>query len=376
MAIRTSYNWSETNEQLASIARQDGYRMITGLRSYHNALANVDVAPVKIAMIGDSLTWGAWASDIVTNNFVGRLRTVLQAKYGNVGQGNYPVPIAIVSIAQTPWWSVTSGTWATSAAQGIGGRAMYGSSSSVIQLTFTGTAIDLFYRKYLNGSSASSITIDSTPVACPDFYSSNTVHTQKQSYTGLSTAQHVMVITVEATAGKFVYIEDAIVTSPTVSGDKGVYVYNFGTPNATCGNFLSNIANMMTAVAPDLVVLELGINDRTDPAAFLTNMGTLLTAVTSDASCSVLLLIPAPFSTAATNYNNWLTVNQHIYTLADQYDCALLDMTKLWESYALQQADGMYGGNAYDGTAGADQIHPSNKGHRNIGNALARHLIG
>jgi hypothetical protein len=123
----------------------DGYNLNDGLRKFRNALADIDNNPVKIACIGDSISFGAYASDVNQTNWVSRLRAILQSKLGNVGLGNYPIPDPNYP-TKTLW--TTTGTWTMVSNKGGFGRQINANGTDkTLTLNFTGTDLTPLYTK-------------------------------------------------------------------------------------------------------------------------------------------------------------------------------------------------------------------------------------
>ena len=342
-----------------------GYNLTSGLRAYRAACADVDANPIKIALLGTSISYGAYASDLHNTNYPSRIRRQLQAKYGDVGYGNYPVPSNSTALATTPWWQFT-GAWTYNGAYGIAGRCFYGNAvGSTATLVFVGNTLHLFFSKAANGAlpAGTTVTIDGSAVTSPDF-SGTASKANFITYSGLSDGEHTLVITMGDTS-KYAYIEDALVDKPISSGQKGCYLYNFGHSSAVARRFTdSKAAYTIAPISASLVIVELGVNDTVDTAAFLTNMDALLAAINANPTTSVLLLSMYDWSTTEATLAAMATIRTHIYNLADTYNCAVLDVYGQWGTWAQADELGLWGAAGYAGASGHDTIHPSDKGHR------------
>lgn len=355
----------------------DGYNLVDGLRLFRNAVADIDNNPVKICVIGDSVTQGSYASDLATKNWVGRLRTALQNTLGNVGQGTYPVPSQFGD-QYYPAWSWT-GTWTHNYQNsGIGGRSMSGTGTCTASLTFTGTSLDLVYTTNTDGDASGAVVkIDGVTVVSPNFYSATKTYGNVQSYTGLSAGSHTLSITCSSSGT--IYIETAIAYNPTASAPKGCYVYNFGSGFAQTSWFSPNISQITNVAKAHLYIVALGINDaiNNNTANYQTNMSTIIQGC-QNAGASVLLLPYYMINDSNATYNsNYISQITTQYSLCDTYNCALVDIYARWgKSWSTAQAAGMMGSGSFNGASGSDAYHPSDKGHRDIASAVVRHLIG
>lgn len=349
---------------------KNGYN-IASLTKFHDAVADVGRNPIKVALVGDSITWGAHCSDVMATNWASRLRTALQAKFGNVGYGTYPIPYSTFLTA-TPW--VMAGSWTYSNGNGVVGRYMTGATSATATLTFTGTSCDVIFAKNTSGGTAT-VTIDGvtkTAINCNDVALSfgNVV-----TYSDLSTDSHTIVIT--APASGYAFIESLTAYNPIAAGDKGCYVFNVATPGALTDWHLPFISKVNSLYSPHLVIIGLGINDaRALSSTYYANMGTLIQGY-QNAGASVLLLNYGMIDDTTDIEAIYQSYAPQLYNLADIYNCAFVDIYTRWgKSWTTAYNAGKMSDGAMDGNAGNNQLHPSDKGHRDIASAIAMNLIG
>lgn len=288
--------------------------------------------------------------------------------------GNYFLPSLSTERTLTPWWTFT-GTWTHEQNDCISQKNVYsGGTVSTATLVFTGTEISIIHRKGSNGSANGvTVTIDGVSKTPPNFYNAATTYNNVTTYSELSAGEHTMVITADPTAGKYCFLSDALVKNPVESGDKGCYVYDFGMPSIATSAFVSSASAIVPITGAQLVMIELGINDRANPAQFLANMRTILTAISASTTTSILLVAANMISDA--NAANYKTIIGYMYQLADEYNCAVVDMYDRWGEYAVAQAQGLMGETTYTGNAGLDLYHPSDKGHRDYAHAIAANIL-
>ena len=74
-------------KQQESPYKKYGYNIDVGLSKYKNKLKNTRTQKVKIYCIGESNTRGEYSSDEVNKSWVGVMKSSLQNKYGNAGEG-------------------------------------------------------------------------------------------------------------------------------------------------------------------------------------------------------------------------------------------------------------------------------------------------
>lgn len=352
-----------------------GYNTQEGLRNFNFALADIDNNPVKIACIGDSVTFGNYTSDIFNKNWVSRLRTILQNKYGNVGLGLLVVPNQSDTASLTKW--TLSGTWTYNVGNGMFGRWINASGTgSSASVTFTGTSCDLILTKTSTGASTGvAVTIDGVTQTPPNFNNSSTFWGQKQTYTGLSAGNHTLVITGSASGA--ITLEGLIAYNPTASGSQGVYLHNMGTPSMTAPTYATQATQRANLFTPHLSIIAFGINDaRANSTTFVQDITNILTPLQNVGSSILLLPYYAINDTTTINTAYNQTMRNQMYQLADQYNCSLVDIFLKWgQSWTSSQTAGLMGKD-WTGAGGFDQWHPSDKGHRDIAHAIAMNLIG
>jgi hypothetical protein len=174
------------------------YNLDSGLEAWRRSLANLQSGQknlLNINVVGTSISAG---SDAITGTspnanrdfgYVGRLRTLLQNQYGNVGYGvisaNYPAQY------DSPYWSL-SGTWGTGT-WGIGQTARTTTTAGgTATISFNGTGFTLIALKF-NQASDITIAVDG---GAPTNYVMNQGTSQyvQLSITGLASGNHTLVM--------------------------------------------------------------------------------------------------------------------------------------------------------------------------------------
>lgn len=353
-----------------------GYNIQNGLKNFKFAVADVDRNPIKIACVGDSVFFGNYSSDVFNTSLVSRLRTIMQNKYGNCGFGFYGVPYTGMP-ASTSKWALT-GTWTYNSGNGVSGKWLNANGTgNTATITFTGTSCDLVYLQTTSGStSGATVTIDGVTVATPNFKSAGgTIWGLKQSYTGLSSGSHTLVLT-GASDGQ-VYIEGLIAYNPIATTPKGCYVHNLGTPTRKANEYALQSTTRANMFTPHLAIIEFSINDaRASSTTYYSDMSSLITSF-QNVGASVMLLPLYAINDTTTIVSNYNTMIQQMYQLCDQYNCCLVDINQRWNNdFTFASNNGLMGNTDWSGNSSTDAWHPSDKGHRDIANAIAMNLIG
>lgn len=166
---------------------------------------------------------------------------------------------------------------------------------------------------------------------------------------GSASAANTLTLT-PAVSGNFVFFAGV---EPVLSTKRQVLVSNAGVPGSTTTDWAvtnapSGGADFIKAVAPDLTIISLGINDAAaavSAATVSTNLQTLITA--AKVSGDVILATPLPNQTAGTIAQEKLYLPVY-YSLAQSNSCLLLDeFARLGSAYNANFMNG-------DGTHGND----------------------
>lgn len=363
-----------SNSKKNSKITKFGYNLNNALFNYRVALSNVQNQLVKLYCFGDSITRGEYSSDEINKSWVGQLKTLLQTQYGSAGDGFISVYEGTLPAGAKP--RVTLGTgWSTSVGTGFGG--IFASSNSVTTdttITFNGDSVDVLYTRG-SGAGIATILIDGVQVGTVNCANGAIDYTQKVTYTGLSNGAHTLIFRPQTTAK--VYLEGII----PKTGSVGIQVNKMGYSGkqASFFNNSSDMSRWSSEVAPDIVTLAFGMNDimlGTSVTDYKSNLGSLISYFQSRGSSVILIPYMQPSSSWTTN--DWVayTVNTS-YSLADQYNCGVIDIYQAWnKSYTSAQSLGLFGpsANDYSGSAGTNPAHPSDKGYYYIAQIIKSYL--
>lgn len=258
------------------------------------------------------------------------------------------------------WTSDNRGAYGSGALRATG-------TDKRLELTDEGTA---FVVRYITGPDCGTISIqvDSHATVTVDTYSATAgdgeyvyANTAGGSTggTALAAGSHVLKVTAPATGNMVVWGLEARVS------DQGVRVTRSALSGTRIGDLATSEQTMKLVIdraAPDLFILLGPTNDYLQQTAVATYKARLTTAVqrAQAAGASMLLVVASPPQdmSLTIGYASYVTA---AYQVADEQDCALLDLQKRWVSYVAAQAAGVVGD-----TVG----HPSIVGHRDIARAV------
>ncbi|MFA6867557.1 MAG: SGNH/GDSL hydrolase family protein, partial [Clostridia bacterium] len=174
-----------------------------------------------------------------------------------------------------------------------------------------------------------------------------------------------------------IYIEGLIAYNPIVTTPKGCYVHNVGTPTRKASEYALQASKTPSVLTPHLTIIAFSINDAKASATdYYASMSSLISA-NQNAGASVLLVAYYAINDTPAINANYLAMNSQMYQLCDQFNCAMVDIYSRWgKDFTVAQLAGLMGTSDWSGNAGSDAWHVSDKGHREIANAIAINLIG
>jgi lysophospholipase L1-like esterase len=345
----------------------------SSLQALRAALAGASAGTVmaRIACCGDSTTAGSLSGsvDATQGAYTNHLRAILSAAGYAVGTGVAPTtPLAAgnPSNGGDSRWTFT-GTWVAGTSDG----ALYYTTTNGGTATFVsdvvGTVVNIYYWDQ-NGSFTYNIDGAGPITVTPG----STFTVKKITVTGLTSADHTVVITGTAVSGA-----QAAMFGVEVGPAAGIEFSTFGASGYTAGNYLTSGSsnawiNAVTQYAGEsavpFTIVDLGINDANQSVAVATYIANMKTIVTDlqNAGSAVMLMVPMTpansSSEASTHISDatWLTFRQAMYTLADFFNILLLDLTDLAGSWAKTNAQGLMG----------DGFHPNSAGYLLMAQAI------
>jgi lysophospholipase L1-like esterase len=349
------------------------------LRTFRAALANRDNARCNIVAFGDSMTEGP-GSTAADRRWLNRLQALLNARYPTAGlttHGDGFYPPQYITMTYTPPVT-TTGSWTPNLSFGPGNRSLSASAAATMTYTVTGTSLSVMYV----GSPTTgtfTVSVDGGAPVTVDSAQGTTFITDGRLYTvtGLAAAPHTVVVT---WVSGFIYIDGIIVRN----GDEttGITVYDAAHSGWTTGLYVQNgpyFYRALAAFAPDLVLIGLGENDiATGPvpsATYRTNLQTIIAGIraqTTGHPPSIVLW--AGQQRTGTYPEPWANYVQAMYDVAatdtggpqGASGVTLLDLTRRVPPVATDNSLALF--------VAADGVHPTDKGHAFIADALAGFL--
>lgn len=341
---------------------------MAALSRWFTAVAGRASAPARWLAIGDSITEGQGASTR-PKRWVDLVKTSVRSNYAVGGGYGYQPAYYSVYTPDSPWGilAATTGTvtWDNWIAN-LGYRHATLSAGATLIYTVTGTAADLWWASNggtftwkVDGGSATAVN------------TAGTYHADNKTRISLG-ASGSHTIYIAATTGPVYFSGIAVFDGDTTSG---IQFYDSGHTGFTVANFLADTTEFpraVAAVAPDLVTIELGLNDASavSPATFQTNLQTLVNQLKALTTVPSILLVaayqPAPNVTGGflASWPAYIGSMQAIVD-ADPTRVALLDLTKTMPT-ADTSGTGLYR---------TDGLHPSDSGHAAIAAAVGPLLV-
>ncbi|MFW6776266.1 GDSL-type esterase/lipase family protein [Nocardioides sp. CPCC 205120] len=256
------------------------------------------------------------------------------------------------------------GTWAA-VARGAFAAGCIRATGATNQLAYTdvGTEFVVYFARAADGGTMSvqvdggaAATIDCSGTGLGSHTIVNTAATSAGG-TALTDTSHVITITAPATG--YAYITGV----ESRRGRTGVRVTRAGLSGSTTNSVIGTEESMEAVfdqAAPDLSVLLELVNDWLNADLPVATFKARWAAIIQRAKQTgdVLIVVP-PISNEAGTYP-FSDYETALYQLADEYDCALLNIRARWGTYMEANAAGLMG----------DAYHPSFKGYRDLARAI------
>lgn len=311
--------------------RYDAERSVYNLKASNTRRVR---AALGAARAGTGLARLTFAGDSLTAGF-GSVRgtsdpaTFLRRELERLG---YPVGDLIHTVSgQTEPRLIRSGSWSDGSTSL---DLLAGSQGATLTLTDTGTALDIVAADV---GATWSYSIDG---AGPTFVVAGGTSVPKVVTTdGLGPGEHTVVITQNDPGQAYFHsvgfrpAAGVVVESTGIGGSNTTDWTTLG--DWTPGSLLNHAGN----VRPDLIVIELGINDWVSNLAVDTYR-TNLTTLTQRCQATNATVMLTASQGAETNRTDWSTYVAAIYDVADARDVPLLDLYDRLGAYGDYNADG------------------------------------
>lgn len=386
-----------------SASSKSGYTVTNpaGLARIRRAISDADYVVPHIAVVGHSIVFGQWSSNTGTEtesvadstSFAGRLRTNL-ARMFFANEAGFLTPDMITS--STGFTQTTTLAGCAGFARYINANATPGTNKVRFTLPIC-TNYEIYYFE-TNGSQGGSATAgfryitDGSGTYATDLasttavaYAASVESIKKITVTGLSNATHTVDIYQTASSG------NVIILGIRYYSASGVSVGKFGRPGWTSGDILGNSGasgqNNATALqqarilagfnvaSPALVILMVVRNDWVlqgtqgcTPAVVSANIDLIINAVTTAGGCVLIIGEPDdpvnvsnPTQYGANRLADYKAVAKAKATAGS--NVCYVDQGEVWSSYTKANAAGFMANSS---------VHPSRKGHGDIGLTITR----
>lgn len=352
----------------------------SALLPWFTALANRDSAPASVLTITDSIGEGRGAS-VYSKRWLDRTASLLRSRFPTAGlstSGENYFPMQFISPLPQVW--TIGGSPVVNNGYGLGLRG-YQLSASGQQFsgTVTGTSMDLLLAR---GSSTGvlTVTVDGTPTTVTTSNGGATAPGQRMNVSLGSSGSHT--VTIAWTSGGQVFLSGVIVYNGDESkgirfydgGHSGLWTKDYlGTGNITLAGGGTWFAADLAAVSPNLVLIELGINDAdggVSSATVKTNLTSLISFVRSSVPTNPAIVLVGLYDpgtvTSGEPWSNYVAAMQAIAAadtggFGGKSGITVFDLTQRFPARLPTDTFSLF----------ADTIHPNDKGHALIADSLA-----
>lgn len=332
------------------------------LAKFHQALGK---GIGRILTVGDSWTErrgasGAW------NAYPEVLASIVRdAIGGSVSSGIY-IPAWSAYPDRLPAVWTYAGTTSQKTTSGPGYYNVELSNAATATLTFFGTGYRIHYDRRSDGATAVDVSVDGASVGTINS-NGGAAYGQTHVVSGLAAGWHTLVLTV--TTGTVFSLQGAY----AFNGDDstGIRVYAGGHTGWQSSALLNTAQNgMVGGVAPDLVLIEYGINDyrqNTSVATFKANIQTGINTILSASPGVSIGIISSPEPAhLSTPVAPWSSYKQAMAELAEANGAVLIDLTPVFGSGVTNVGNGLWD---------VDGVHTSNFGEVAWAHAVASAIL-
>ena len=337
-------------------------------KNYRKALAAVRAGTgfCDIAFYGDSTTFGSGSGSAnpPTNGLVKRLQALLNSWHVPAAEGTiFAQQWSGTSPVDTRWTLGAGWSWTAGTNFGLAKKCNLGAPTTATgSLALApGFVFDSFRVLYAQGGATGSTAINVDGGATlatlntsgangvawsPTYTVARAVHTINF---GAPTVNTVFIIGVQAWDS----------TTPAVRLSNG------GVPVSATQDWIDNgtWGSMPTAfagAAPNLAIIDLGINDAQSGTALATTRANLVTLIQSAQAANVDLILASMVPTAeavlAGITNSERAISQTLLSLALQYNCGFISKMDRWTDWATSNGLGLY----------SDNFHPNGLGYADL----------
>jgi len=305
-------------------------------------------ARAKVATVGDSTTAGQGSGGSALNSLRSRSYPAYLAK-ALAGSG---IPARHDNIFGSSGFStnyplyeprVTANGWTPGSAISLGGTMYSTNGTTAFRYTATGSLVDTFIVYLARNPGLGTVNISIDGGAATSVATAGTGGVIAQVITTTAGTSHY--VEVARTTGGDVYIVGIEAYNSAVPD---VAVLNVGSSGTRLGDWVANTnvgfspLPALQVLAPDLSIINLGINDWTqanvDVAAVKVQYQTLITG--AKVSGDVIIVVPVPSQITRATVAQQAALIAPMYDLAKTNNCVLIDMTRRFGSWATANAGG------------------------------------
>jgi lysophospholipase L1-like esterase len=349
-----------------------------GLMRWHAALAGRTSAPAKVVVVGDSISEGQGAT-AKSNRWVEKFQANLRSYYGVTGGEGYSEAAFLQNSFPSPWSA--GGNVTANYTFGYGQRcAVLRSPDGYIQRTVTGSSVVISYLKntslgsfsvFVDGSSTAALTVNTATGA-----TSSTAGGGRATVTFSAAGSHT--VQLKWASGGDVYIPGMWI----YNGDEnsGIHVTDSAKYGSATHDWTPTTSNTDTAHIlgdelkvdqPDLVILEIGANDRTQEVTssiYATNLATIVNELLTSQTLPPSVLLVAAYNEGTANeaWQNYIDVQKSLVG-QNPNNLAHFDLsTRMPTATTATSAWGLFA---------SDGVHPSDRGHALIADYVTNYLL-
>lgn len=354
-----------------------------------------DSGTARLVCVGDSITQGFYASNIVTKSWPGLVRTALQSQYGDGGDGFMGIVNSGVFMTGDPtavsFWTAagclatSTGTWTLDANSLIGpGIMTVDTDISGTSMTFPvrGSVIKIFTAT--GGTRANyTYSVDGgSPVTVTDAGGGGALAVQVTVVSGLTSGSHTVKVSWAGTAsgtGQKLTLCGVAAENPT-----GIKVDNLARSGSRSAGFsvydparASATWNGGVNYPADLAIWSLGINDakaNVTGDAWASSFAKYVKAVRDDTGLdgsTDLMIVMQHIGSEDNSTFKYQDYVSRVHGLAEAYNVALVDMWAVGRnSWAYWDGLGYFADKLNPGASGHDNAHLCDIGHAAVANAV------
>lgn len=352
---------------ISNIIKPSVYNKSVGLVNWKRELNTLTTTNkiINLNILGTSIACGGIASDYRLKGWVGLLRSYLNAKFTDVGQGF--IPSYQKTTLDVNMWTFTGTGWYTSTGYGV----MDNSKTTVTlndkaSLQFNGTGITLVTFEGAYSGNIQMI-VDGVVKGTFNLYNASSSNPVKEvAITGLTSGNHTLEVK-NVETGKALIIIGAYETK----GTKGVRVNQNCMFGGTSSMAVMNDSSMKAEIDcwnPILTMIEFQTNDYFNQVPIATFKNNIQTLITRAKLFGDVLLIPCgvreELDTKTIKQTEYI---QALKELALSNNVVFMDIFSRWGgefNYAKNEVNYIF-----------DTVHPNDEGHQDIANWIIANIF-